>query len=381
MDKLTQMQDAERSFFLAAMMTAATEATLTRRTVWTKPRNQSFYDGSVRNWDADEFKRNFRVSKSTFRFLCLELTPYLERSSAVRMALSVEKKVAITLWRLGTNIEYRSLSHLFGVGISTACVAVSDVCKAIVNNLAKRYITIPSGERLKLVVDGFQSKWGIPQCVGAIDATHIPIIAPKDSPLDYYNRKGYHSVVMQALVDHNYKFLDVYVGWPGSVHDARVLTNSGLFASCDSGAFPPNWPKVINRTSIPLFIIGDPAYPLTSWLIKPYSDCGRLTAKQKRFNYHISRARCVVENAFGRLKGRWRSLMKRNDTDVKFLPTLATACCVLHNICEIHGDEFDEDWFVSEAATVPLVNQATASAMTTTSGERIRSTLCDYFDN
>lgn len=71
--------------------------------------------------------------------------------------------------------------------------------------------------------------------------------------------------------------------------------------------------------------------------------------------------------------------MKRNDTDVKFLPTLATACCVLHNICEINGDEFDEDWFVSEAATVPTANQAAASATTMPSGERIRNTLCDYF--
>ena len=135
-------------------------------------------------------------SREIFAFLCLELTPCLERSSAVRSVLSVKKRVAITLWRLRTNIECRSLSHLFGVGISTACVAVSDVCKAIVSHLAKRYISIPSRERLKLVVDGFQSKWGIPQCVGAIDATHIPIMAPKDSPLDYYNRKGYHSVVM-----------------------------------------------------------------------------------------------------------------------------------------------------------------------------------------
>ena len=85
------------------------------------------------------------------------------------------------------------------------------------------------------------SKWGVPQCVGAIDSTHIPIIAPKNNPLDYYNRKGYHScVVLQALVDHEYKFLDVCVGWPDSVHNARDLINSGLYSKCDSGSFPPN---------------------------------------------------------------------------------------------------------------------------------------------
>lgn len=120
-------------------------------------------------------------------------------------------------------------------------------------------------EHLKLVAEGFMSKWGVPQCVGAIDSTHILIVAPKDSSLDSYNRKGYHSEVLQALVDCEYKFLEVYVRSPGSVHNAHVLMNSGLYSKCDSVAFPPNWPKIINGTSIPLFIIGDPAYSLTSF--------------------------------------------------------------------------------------------------------------------
>ena len=71
--------------------------------------------------------------------------------------------------------------------------------------------------------------------------------------------------MLQELVDHEYKFLGVCVGWPDSVHVARVLINSSLYSKCDSGFFPPNWPKV--GTGIPLVIIADPAYPLTLWLI------------------------------------------------------------------------------------------------------------------
>ena len=78
MAQLTLKQDAERAFFLAAMMTATMEATLTRRTIWKKCRNQRFFDESVRSWDADEFKRNFRVGKATFQFLCVELAPCLD---------------------------------------------------------------------------------------------------------------------------------------------------------------------------------------------------------------------------------------------------------------------------------------------------------------
>ena len=50
-----------------------------------------------------------------------------------------------------------------------------------------------------------------------------------------------------------------------------------------------------------------------TWLVKPFNFNSSLTAKQKHFNYRLSRARIVVENAFGRLKARWRRLMKRND--------------------------------------------------------------------
>ena len=67
----------------------------------------------------------------------------------------MEERVAITLWRLGTNIEYRSIAHLFGVGLSTICVVVHEVCAAIVNTLSSRYIRIPTGEDARTVVDCF----------------------------------------------------------------------------------------------------------------------------------------------------------------------------------------------------------------------------------
>ena len=47
----------------------------------------------------------------------------------------------------------------------------------------------------------FLQTGGFSQCFGAIDGSHIPIIAPSTDPLDYYNHKGFHFIVLQALVD------------------------------------------------------------------------------------------------------------------------------------------------------------------------------------
>ena len=376
-------QRQRRTFFMAATLSGFVSATTTARTIWVKLRSHAFFNEVVSGWSDEEWKQNFRVSRETFKVLCNKLKPSLERRMVTRQPLSVEQRVAVTLWGLGTNVEFHTISHLFGVGISTACVTVRDVCSAIVEKLAPRFITVPCGNELKAVVEGFLSRWGFPQCVGAIDGSHIPIIAPKENATDYFNRKKFHSVVLQALVDCEYKFMDVYVGWPGSVHDARVLANSSLFNKCEDGTLLPNWTRNINGVDIPLLILGDPAYPLTTWLMKPYSDCGNLSRKQRKFNCHVSRARVVVENAFGRLKGRWRSLLKRNDGAVDFLPTYVAACCVLHNICEQYNDSFDEDWLVVDHETVSSEQTSVSSPVTTStsSGTRIRETLCNYFDS
>ena len=70
------------------------------------------------------------------------------------------------------------------------------------------------------------------QCAGAINGSHVPVRPPASNHTDYYNRKGWYSMILQAVVDHEYLFWDVYVGWPGSVqtvHDARVFANSSLY--------------------------------------------------------------------------------------------------------------------------------------------------------
>ena len=170
--------------------------------------------------DADWIE-NFRLSKTTFSYLCDALRPFIERQNTrLRRAISVEHRVAITLWTLATCTEYRSIGHLFGVARSTVCVIVHDTCKAIVNVLLALYIKFPQGNELCDVVEGFKTRWDMIQCAGSIDGSHIPVSPPALNHTDYYNRKGWYSVLVQAVVDHKYIFRYVCVGWPASVHDA-----------------------------------------------------------------------------------------------------------------------------------------------------------------
>ena len=121
--------------------------------------------------------------------------------------------------------------------------------------------------------------------MGAIDGMHIPIIKPDICPSDYFNRKGFYSAIMQAVVDSRGLFLDAYIGWLGKVHDARVLVNSTLYKKMLKKDLSPNWTMQLGGVEMPLLILGDPAYPLLPWLMKPYLENEHTTPEERYFNY------------------------------------------------------------------------------------------------
>ncbi|XP_071486760.1 uncharacterized protein [Diadema antillarum] len=227
------------------------------------------------------------------------------------------------------------------------------------------------------VVDKFDTTLGFPQAAGAIDGTHIPIKAPEEAKEDYFNRKHFYSVVLQAVVDADGRFIDTNVGRPGSVHDARVFALSSVKKRLAEGIlFNPSPTREINGIDIPLALLGDPAYPLLPGLLKGYTAHQNLTRQQRVFNNRLSRARFVVEHAFGRLKGRWRILNKKNDLHLSFMRTLVQTCCTLHNICESNGDPFRAAWMYGVENNVPVNHN---NQRPRADSSRIREALKQYF--
>jgi hypothetical protein len=93
--------------------------------------------------------------------------------------------------------------------------------------LCPHFITWPNDAEKEIIAVRF-SKYGLPNVIGAIDGSHIPIKKPEENGNDYYNRKKYHSLVLQAICTPNLMFIDCDVCWPGSVHDGRVFRTSDI---------------------------------------------------------------------------------------------------------------------------------------------------------
>uniref|UniRef100_A0A667XSF7 Putative nuclease HARBI1 n=1 Tax=Myripristis murdjan TaxID=586833 RepID=A0A667XSF7_9TELE len=381
--RIRHVQRWRRLHLYAVMLRAALTAGVSvQREVWCHPKSCDWWENVVlASFDDDQWLANFRMCRATFNMLtdnCLR--PRLSRQDThLRLAIPVEKRVAVALWWLATGSGYRTVAHLFGIGKATVCVVVSEVCTAL-TSLQKEYIRLPVGDHLQCIVRGFLTRWGYPRCGGCIDGTHIPVIAPQQNHTEYYNRKGWHSVILQVVCDHQSRFTNINVGYPGSVHDCRVLRNSDLCRRGEGGTLFPQ--VIICGTAVPIMLLGDPAYPLRSWIMKGYPQ-GGLSEDQHRFNHSLSRARMTIECAFGRLKSRWRCLSKQLDVDIMNVPYVITACCVLHNICEVQGDVCeDQDAFqdnqedAQEALPMAESNDNTEHLI---GPQRVREVLTRYF--
>ena len=159
-----------------------------------------------------------------------------------------------------------------------------------------------------------------------------------------YNRKGFYSLILQATVDCEPLFTDIYVGWPGSVHDGRVWRNSPLKRKLDE-VMENNYNNqdFILRNA---HLLGDAAYARTTTMIPPFKDNGRLRHKHRRFNKRHSGTRMTVERCFGMAKGRFGTLRLLNHRSLKLQCEVIVACCILHNFVMLKGVPLNEQDFL-----------------------------------
>ncbi|KAK4887299.1 hypothetical protein RN001_003570 [Aquatica leii] len=93
------------------------------------------------------------------------------------------------------------------------------ICK-LINTRNNIFITWPQGRDAYSVIESFRRKKSFPGVLGAIDGCHIAICP---NAFAYINRKNRASMVLQAVCDSNAIFTDIFVGFPGSVHEQEYF--------------------------------------------------------------------------------------------------------------------------------------------------------------
>lgn len=340
----------------------------------------NYWERDVPKMSNDDFKNSFRVDRSTFDFLVHNLKILEREDTTWRSAIPLKKRIAISLYALGSSAEYRTISSLFGVGRTTVGEIVLEFCKELCNKFQQQYLYTypPTQEKLEENVRGFE-RLGFPQCFGAIDGCHIEVNPPKDEATDYYNYKGWYSTVLFACVDYRYRFMYINVGSPGRSNDSTIFQNSQLKVQHEENPIFERNSKNIQGVDVPVLLIGDSAFRLSRYLMKPFPFSTCQNEKEKTFNYHLSKCRRVVENAFGQYKARLRRVGKGLEVNIENAPTIIKACCLLHNICNTRNDKINKLWITemrnSEKRKQPQYVRSTGD---TGEGNIVRNALKEY---
>ena len=236
---------------------------------------------------------------------------------------------------MATGDSYRTIAGDYRVGISTVSGIVPVVATAIWEGLVGDYMSVPTTDDWRAIAATFQQRWNFPNCVGAIDGKHVVLQAPPATGSQFYNYKGTFSLVLLAVVDAEKCFRVVDVGGYGGSSDGGILAHSIFGQRLLDGTLhlpeDTQLPGAAHLGRQPHVFVADEAFPLRRNVMRPFPG-KHLTRKERVFNYRLSRARLVVENAFGILVSQWRMYHRT----IPLLPANADACvkatCVLHNL-------------------------------------------------
>lgn len=196
-----------------------------------------------------------------------------------------------------------------------------------------------------------------------------------------------------AIVNANYEFIMVDVGTNGRVSDGGVLQNTKFGQKLRNNDLNIPRPAVVNNSTrnLPYVFVGDDAFPMGPNLLKPYSQTG-LTKEKRIFNYRLSRARRLVESAFGILATRFGVFQRSFYLHPVKVQKVVLACCYLHNFLRkstyfsyklIPHEDVDTGIVhppaekITELTPLESCNQKNSLQL----AKRARDDYCEYFNN
>lgn len=235
---------------------------------------------------------------------------------------------------LSTGDSYKTIARSYRMGFRTVSKCVMKVCSAIVSVLTPIEMPLPTTRMWLEQAQLFQELWQFPNCISAIDGKHVIIVAPRRSGSMFHNYKGTKSIVLLAIVGADYRFVSVDIGSYGKNSDGGIFERStmGRRFAADRMDVPSPSPLPGTTTMSPYTLVGDEAFALSKFMMRPYQRRQTTHDQSKRnFNYRLSRARRIVENGFGILTQRWRIFMRPLGIPPQSVNTVVMAAVLLHN--------------------------------------------------
>jgi len=246
---------------------------------WVKSRSTAWFSRFLlEQYDDSRWVAMFRMPKqSVFSLADFLKTDVEKKNTKYRLAVPVLIRVACTLFKLTHGANLTVCSEVFAIGRNTVCKILREVVHAINDNL-KQEVCWPSRERIRRNQVRFEELCSLPGVVGAIDGVHVAIAKPSASPADYFHFKtGGYNMNCQVVVDTDKRFMDLYIGMPGSMNDSRMLRRSTLHYLASHGDLMNPAASVDGYSP---YLLGDLGYPLLPWLMVPHHAARNLSVSQ-----------------------------------------------------------------------------------------------------
>jgi hypothetical protein len=305
----------------------------------------------MNDWGEEAFRIRYRMRKdSVFELLQLIEHKLPEPKATGRKRIPAIERLLIALRYYAEGCIQRSSGDVHGYSQPTVSRTITEISAAIAS-LANDFIVFPDekeGERIAagfydMIKKRYPRSRPLPQIIGAIDGTLIPILAHGVPNRELFrDRHTNISLNVQAICDHELIFTNVVARWQGSVHDSRMFNNCELFGRFERG-------------EIRGWLVGDSGYPLKPDLLIPY--LRPQTPGEQRYNFAQIQSRNVIERAFGLLKNRFGVIGKNGGwvrCNIETALDVVTSCFVLHNFLRKRKDLFEPDPPIREVIPKPI---------------------------
>jgi hypothetical protein len=247
-------------------------------------------------------------------------------TDALGGTLPGEVKVAVML-RLMAGASYLDLLLIYRISNASVYSVFHEANGWVLTTFQfplKNWIVTKNEATLNTVASAFSSASGgiFGNCIGAIKIKSPCASNMIQDPGNYFCRKGFYALNVQAICNKYRQVLWMSTGHKGSTHDSTAFLETNLFKILVENA---DWLEDRGY-----FIFSDSAYPLMGHLLVPYSDATS-QSPEDAFNFWLSNSRINIECAFGEIVMRWGIFWRKLVFDIQHVGKIVTAAALLHN--------------------------------------------------